>query len=160
MRIKHSVRGFTLIELMIALVVTALLATIALPVYQDTVRRGSRQVASRTLIELGAAQERSFGGPARSYADSFDDLVGIDAKVVYLDRAGRFSETSTSESIYKLELKDVTTAGTRVTAFNLVASAVGSQVKDAKCASLSLSSAGLRSATGSASDPIKECWKG
>lgn len=51
-------QGFTLIELMIAVAIVAVLASIAYPAYQDSVRKGRRAEAFTALSALQQAQER------------------------------------------------------------------------------------------------------
>ena len=53
-------RGFTLIELMIAVAVVAILTAIAVPSYQSSVRKSRRQDAKTALLDLAARQERYF----------------------------------------------------------------------------------------------------
>jgi len=50
--------GFTLIELMIVVAVATVLATIAVPMYQDSVRKSRRSEAVAALTQLQQAQER------------------------------------------------------------------------------------------------------
>lgn len=57
---RRRSRGVTLIELMIVLAVMAILIKIALPGYQQHIRKASRQAAQAQLIELSAAQEKIF----------------------------------------------------------------------------------------------------
>ena len=51
-------RGFTLIELMIVVAVIAVLGAIALPSYQDYVRKGRRADARSLLQGMSLAQEK------------------------------------------------------------------------------------------------------
>ncbi|MDM3871256.1 type IV pilin protein [Porticoccus sp. W117] len=52
--------GFTLIEIIIAVAIVAILTAIALPAYQDQVRRTKRADGKGFLLEIAAAQERFF----------------------------------------------------------------------------------------------------
>ena len=57
---RHGLRGFTLIELMIAVAVMAILTAIAMPSYRQYVTRGSREAVQSQLIELAAVQDKIF----------------------------------------------------------------------------------------------------
>lgn len=52
--------GFTLIELMIAVAVVAIMAAIAYPTYQEQLRRGYRSEAKALLMENAQFMERNF----------------------------------------------------------------------------------------------------
>ncbi len=52
--------GFTLLELMIVVVVVAILAAIALPSYQDALRKGNRADAKAILMETAQYMERYY----------------------------------------------------------------------------------------------------
>ena len=62
-------RGFTLIELMIAVALVAILAAVALPSYTEYIKRSSRGAAQSELVELAAVQEKIFLN-SNAYASS------------------------------------------------------------------------------------------
>ena len=53
-------KGFTLIELMIAVAIIGILASIALPNYQQYVIRASREAAQTELVQLASLQEKIY----------------------------------------------------------------------------------------------------
>jgi type IV pilus assembly protein PilE len=69
--------GFTLIEIMIAVVIVGILAAIALPSFQDSVRKSRRSEAFAALSALQQAQERWRGSHVK-YA-SLAELTSISA---------------------------------------------------------------------------------
>jgi len=68
--------GFTLIELMLALVVLAILAMVAIPSYQDSIRKGRRGDAIAGLNRLQLAQER-FRSNNPTYASAVASMAGM-----------------------------------------------------------------------------------
>lgn len=57
---RTEAKGFTLIELMIAAAIIGILLAIAVPNYQDYIRKASRSAAQSELLELAALQEKIF----------------------------------------------------------------------------------------------------
>lgn len=57
-RVRHA--GFTLIELMIVVAVVAILAAIALPNYEEYVRRGRRAEAQTQILQAAQFLERQY----------------------------------------------------------------------------------------------------
>lgn len=59
--IRHkAAKGFTLIELMMAIVIVGILAAVAYPSYQNHVRASRRADAQSDLLQLAGFMERSF----------------------------------------------------------------------------------------------------
>lgn len=52
--------GFTLIEVLIALALVAILTTVAFPSYRDYIVRSSRSAAQTELLELSSVQEKIY----------------------------------------------------------------------------------------------------
>ena len=67
-------RGFTLIELMVAVAIIAILAAIAYPSYLDYLRKG-RRASAQTFISEIANREQQYLLDARNYAVSGDDTA-------------------------------------------------------------------------------------
>lgn len=71
---KHpSHRGFTLIEVMVAIAVIAILAAAAMPAYTSYVLRGNRGAAQQFLLDV-AQREQQYFADARAYGDTLTAL--------------------------------------------------------------------------------------
>lgn len=152
-------RGFTLVELMITVAVVAILAAIALPSYTQYIRRSDRTVVKSTMIDLIARQE-GYNLDHKRYATTFAKL-GFSSGAQYVDRQGNLSATSTSSSIYQASLQgnpgssSCPPGGSASAAgFTIAMVPIGAQAADTGCGTLCLSSAGIRSASGTSTD----CW--
>jgi type IV pilus assembly protein PilE len=66
-RLSLKVGGFTLLELMIVVTVITILAAIALPAYQDQLRKGRRAAAQAFLVDV-ASRQQQYLLDARGYA--------------------------------------------------------------------------------------------
>jgi type IV pilus assembly protein PilE len=140
----RATRGFTLLELMITVVIVAIFAAIALPSYQEQIRKTRRADARQELMRLATAQERFYTN-CNSYAKT---LSGSQAKCEGLGAAG--ATLDSENGYYKISLAG---AGGNYT---LTAEAQKGQEKDTKCGNLSLTDAGVKGATGTLG--AAECW--
>lgn len=68
-----TTQGFSLIELMIVLTIIGILATVAYPSYQDSVRKGRRSEAQQLLVSI-ADKEEMYLLDSRTYANAFTSL--------------------------------------------------------------------------------------
>jgi type IV pilus assembly protein PilE len=66
-------RGFTLLELMIVVAVMGILASIALPSYQEYVKKGRRAAAQSHMMDVAQRQQQYFLD-TRSYAADLSSL--------------------------------------------------------------------------------------
>lgn len=66
-------RGFTLIELMITVVIIGILAGIALPTYQTSVRKSHRSAAQAEMLDI-ANRQQQYLLANRSYTATLSDL--------------------------------------------------------------------------------------
>ena len=142
----QRVGGFSLLELMLALLVAAILAAVAYPSYRDQVRKGRRSDAIAALGTLQLAQERHRSSNP-SYAATLAEL-------------GR---PAVSEGgLYDLSIRNASSSG-----YELVATprAGSSQATDSSCAQMAIGlSAGatqyLAAASGGtlAADTARRCW--
>ncbi len=127
-------RGYSLIELLIVIVVTGILATLAYPSYAAQLNKGRRADGIVALYQVQQAQERWRANHSR-YADDLG-LLGLDASV-----AGR----------YRLSISAASAEGYVATAT--------AQWPDTACTALSLGLQGgqvVHGAAGSATARL--CW--
>ena len=138
-----NTKGFTLLELMMALVVIAILVSVSYPAYIEHVENARRADGIGALLTLATKQEK-YHYNAGSYTNDMTQL-------------GYAADPALSpESFYRIDATLID-AGQN---FTLTATRYGVQVHDTKCGDLILTSTGIKSAVNnSSSNPLEECWQ-
>ena len=141
MRRPRTGLGFTLIELMIAVGIVALLAAIAYPSYIDHIRKSRRAEAKTLLLEAQSKQER-FLTESNVYATSMTSL-GYAA-----------NPAPTENGWYTVAVTNV--VGPPNPSFRVDAVPQNDQTNDTACGTLQIDSFGRQFITGSST--VNRCW--
>lgn len=143
----RAARGFTLIELIVVIAIVAILVGIALPTYQDAVRKSRRGQAKADMVELAQRAERWYT-VNNSYAGFWAQVEADGLDISPRDGNGPF---------YDLERDGGTDAA--VNEFELTATPIAGtgQENDARCMILTLNQAGAKGIDGGTGTPA-DCW--
>jgi type IV pilus assembly protein PilE len=132
----NSQLGFTLLELMIALLILSVVLSFAVPSFQRYMHRAHRAEAVRMLLAVAACQER------------------VRAQSGYYDTTRCLGVFETGHYTVRIEPPENRTS----ILFTLIAEPLRPRPDD-PCGALSLDQSGARSIGGEASDPAG-CWAG
>lgn len=134
-KLNHH-KGFTLIELMMVVAVIGILAAIAFPSYQDSLRKGRRADAKTALLDLAQFTERSY-----TQNNTYSNIT-----LPYTQ-----TPTSGATKYYNLSFASATQSTFTLQAVPIAGSP---QASDA-CGTLSINEAGTKAVTGST---VSQCW--
>ncbi|GAB6041022.1 type IV pilin protein [Endothiovibrio diazotrophicus] len=144
--------GFTLIELMIAVMVVGILGAIAYPAYLDSARKSRRADAKTALTSVANALERFRANNNGSYTGA--TIVAV------------YGQANSTQGYYTLSFAD--SDGDNSTAdepntdrYLLAATATGTQAEDTDCETLLLGQDGAQSALDANGNPVSanvRCW--
>jgi len=155
-RVQGS-RGFTLLELIVAMVIAAVLAAIAIQAYSSYVLKSHRTDAKSALLDMASLEERYFS-TQNTYTANATQLGYPTATPPFTVGSGYY-QISELTVIAATAPTSSTTAGTPAT-YTIVAVPIGNQVNDTQCASFTVTSQGQQTATSSAgTDNTAVCWQ-
>jgi type IV pilus assembly protein PilE len=141
----ENTKGYSLIEILIALAIVAIVSSIAINSYQRQTLKTKRSVAKFELSKISMAQERFFSNN-NTYTNDLSDLFGYTTTTV-----------TTRNGLYTISAA-AGTSGTISTSFVLTATPLGNQLQD-DCASMTLDSAGIKSFTlKTGANAAVKCW--
>ena len=145
-RLRKGFSGFTLIELMIAVAIVAILAAIAYPSYREHVLKTKRADGKALLQRIAGEQERFFTARARYTAN----VTGARPNGL------GFSTTASERGCYQANAV-LANGGMSYTLNAAPASSgdCGDQTQDTKCGTLTIDSLGNKTASGTEPD---NCW--
>ena len=137
-------RGFTLIELMIAVAIIGILAAIAFPSYQRYILKSRRADAKTALLDLAARQER-FSSVNNTYTST-------PANLGYAGTAFPVDVQSGGQAYYRLNV----TPGAPATTYTATAAPIGGQTQDS-CGTYTINNLGVQGNTGNTT-ATADCW--
>jgi len=141
---KKRIEGFTLIEIMVVVAIVGILASIALPSYQEYVRRSARAEARAAIMNMAQLQERNFSDRG-AYATVDGTSVAPWAATSYY-----------SGSSYASRKYDITVATANTNSTYTITAAPNNGFSDPTCVNLTLTSTGVR---GSSNGDAASCWR-
>ena len=141
-QIPNRSQGFSLIELMIAVVIVGILAAIAIPMYSDYVTRSRRADGQATLMQVAQELERCY--TQFSSYDSDDCKLKNDSGDLIAVTSLLASGKDSGEKFYEI-------TGTLESAkFTLTAAPQNEQADDTDCKKLTLTHLG--------EEKPEDCW--
>lgn len=132
---RHN--GWTLVELMVALTIAAILLSIAYPAYTEQVRK-SRRADGHALLFTAAQREQQFF----TVNNQFTDTIGT---------GGLELSASSQEGYYTLSITATTNT------YTLTATREAPQTGDTRCGDLTLNHLGVKGNSGGSLSP-ERCW--
>lgn len=137
-------QGFSLIELMVAVAIVAILAGVAYPGYKEQVSKGRRSDAQAVLAEASQFMERWYSQKNR-YGSAASTSVVVETAL--LPSNLRKTPRDGGTTYYQISVE------TTDTSYTLKATAKGSMASD-KCGNFSLTHTGEKKVSTNATD----CW--
>jgi len=145
MKLLQAGRGFTLIEVLVAIAIIGILAAIAIPAYTSYIQRANRTDAKTQLLEAAAFLQRCF-------SQNNDYRC---APLAPATMAVPYDQAPAPPAPAKYTITVFAGGGVGSTSYELRATpAAGSSMVGDDCGAFTLTNAGVRGVTGAGAD----CW--
>lgn len=142
----NRTRGFSLIELLIAIVVLSLITTAAVTSYRGSVIKARRADAKAGLLELAQLLERNY-----TESNSFSTNISGNPYPLAFTVSPR-----DGTAYYNLQFPGGVVTSPTAQSYILQAVPSGSQQEDTRCMTLTLDEAGTKNNSGPGT--VAECW--
>lgn len=145
-------RAFTLIELMVAVAIVAILTTFSIGEYTEHVRKSRRVDAKLALIDLAGFMERHYAIHGRyTVPGTTTDAIGLPFSTIPKDSSG-------ADVMYIISFAPADLAPTLTTyQLNAVPREGSAQAVD-KCGTLSINHLGTKGFSSAGGLTIQDCW--
>jgi len=154
---RSRAKGFSLIELVVAMLIASILAAIAIPSYSNYVRKSRRTEVRSALLDMVSLEERYFS-TQNVYSANFTDLGYPTAAASVVLSSGYYSIAT--PAITLAGIPTATSAGTpAVVTLTGTVVAGTDQAKDTTCAVFVVKSDGTQTSQNSGgTDTTSTCW--
>jgi type IV pilus assembly protein PilE len=147
MRSKNGMRGVTLIELLIVIVVIGILASIAVGSYRRYLMRANRVDGTTQLLRVQVAEEKYFV-QNNTYSSGFGtDAIGMSSST------GVTTLTS-PQGFYTITVV-AGSSGALTSSYSATATAIAGQAQDTQCATMTINDQGIKTSSPGAASV---CW--
>jgi type IV pilus assembly protein PilE len=146
--IQKTQKGFSLLEILVVIAIIAVLASIGVPMYQNSLNKSRRADAKVALIALAQAQETYLGRNIKSYASVIGQTTSMPNNQIGCKTACVFENNAaySPEGYYELSIDNYSGTNFEITA---TAIADGAQKKDRKrCNIFAINARGIKASAG------------
>jgi type IV pilus assembly protein PilE len=157
---RETIRGFTLIELMVVVVIATILVTLALPSFMQQIRQSRRTEAKTALLDLAGREERylSTAAAGAGYSAANADLGYPGAAWPQNVASGYYQVTVCVAAAGQPSCNAQSAVPGPMYFISATPVAGQSQALDTQCTSFGVDSVGQQYATSGTGQTVAFCW--